>query len=155
MTASAAEIQHTATDACAPLARLLAAEGLSLAVQTATGRTLRGRKRGIEDLYHLLADREAPLRGAAVADKVVGKGAAALMAAGGVQTLHAGVISCAALELLTREDIKTTYGTLVPHIIRHDGKGICPIEEACLGTDSVEGCLQAIDKFLAGRKLRN
>lgn len=139
-TATAATLQR--------LADLIESEGLSLAVETADGRTLRGRLRGVADLRRLLDEPGRPLCGACVADRVVGKGAAALMAAGGVRALRAGVLSRAAAALLAREGLPFACDTPADHIVRRDGRGICPVEAACADTDSVEGCLQRIDAFL-------
>jgi len=58
------------------------------------------RERGVKDLYRLLREEPQLLDGAFVADKVVGKGAAALMILGGVEELFADVVSRAALDLL-------------------------------------------------------
>ena len=52
--------------------------------------------RGVADLYRLWSEQPAVLRGASVADKVVGKGAAALMIAGSVREVYAEVVSEAA-----------------------------------------------------------
>ena len=57
------------------------------------------RERGVKDLYRLLREEPQLLDGAFVADKVVGKGAAALMILGGVEELFADVVSRAALDL--------------------------------------------------------
>ena len=51
------------------------------------------RERGVKDLYRLLREEPQLLDGAFVADKVVGKGAAALMILGGVEELFADVVS--------------------------------------------------------------
>ena len=50
-------------------------------------------KRGVQDLYRLLKTEPDFLRGAFIADKVIGKAAAALMALGGVDEVFARVIS--------------------------------------------------------------
>lgn len=57
--------------------------------------------RGISDLYNLLSEDPEFLRGASVADKVVGKGAAALMILGGVKEVFADVVSRPALFTLS------------------------------------------------------
>ena len=67
-------------------------------------------RRGVADLYELLMTRPAELAGAFVADKVVGKGAAALMAAGGVAQVWTGVISLGALELFGKAGVEVEYG---------------------------------------------
>ena len=48
------------------------------------------RERGVADLFRLLREEPQLLRGAFIADKVVGKGAAALMVLGGGEGLFAG-----------------------------------------------------------------
>ena len=58
------------------------------------------RERGVADLFRLQHEEPQLLRGAFIADKVVGKGAAALMVLGGVEGLFADVVSRPALELL-------------------------------------------------------
>ena len=86
---------------------LLFAERCSCVVRN--GDTIRiFRERGVRDLWRLLHEEPELLDGAFVADKVVGKGAAALMAAGRVRELFADVVSHAALELLNGAGIPVT-----------------------------------------------
>jgi len=92
---------------------LLFAERCSCVVRN--GDTIRiFRERGVRDLWRLLHEEPELLDGAFVADKVVGKGAAALMAAGRVRELFADVVSHAALELLSRDSGKL-HGRRAPH----------------------------------------
>lgn len=100
--------------------------------------------RGISDLYHIYPG----LSGAEVADKVVGKGAAALMILGKVKRIHADVISEPALSLLKHSAIDVTYTTLTPNIINRSGSGLCPVEERCLDCSTAEECLQKIAEFI-------
>ena len=65
------------------LTEILHGGGWSLVVDNGAIRTFSGR--GVSDLYGLLTREPETLRGASVADKVVGKGAAALMVLGGVK----------------------------------------------------------------------
>lgn len=81
-------------------------------------------RRGVADLYALLQEDSDFLKGASVADKVVGKAAAALMILGEVGELHADVVSRPALDLFADSGVRVSYGTAVPHIInvqRRDG----------------------------------
>lgn len=111
---------------------LLFAERCSCVVRN--GDTIRiFRERGVRDLWRLLHEEPELLDGAFVADKVVGKGAAALMAAGRVRELFADVVSHAALELLNGAGIPVSYTVAVPHIINRAGDGICPVERLCAG----------------------
>ena len=79
------------------------------------------RERGVADLFRLLHEEPQLLRGAFIADKVVGKGAAALMVLGGVEGLFADVVSRPALELLAGAGIAVEYTVVVPNIVRRDG----------------------------------
>lgn len=102
---------------------------------------------GVQDVYSLLSHRPGILDNARVADKVVGKGAAALMILGKVRELHADVISLPALELLAHSDMEVTYALKVPNIINRKGDGICPVEKKCMPCTSPEECLTMIKEF--------
>lgn len=110
--------------------------------------------RGVSDLFRLLHESPAILEGALLADKIVGKGAAALMVVGKVKEVYADVISKSAFALLEQEGIRTTYGKLVPHIINRAGTGMCPVESRCLPCNTPEECLVEIQKFLEEMKRR-
>ena len=127
----------------------LHAEQCSCVVANVAGVTM-FHQRGVKDLYSLLGDEAEPLRGALVADKVVGKGAAALMVAGGVEWVWADVVSEGALELFERYGVEVEYGERVAHIINRAGDGMCPVERLCATFSSAEECLPAIDKFVKG-----
>lgn len=132
----------------------LYAEGCSCVIRN--GETLRSfHQRGVSDLWRLLQEEPALLRGAFVADKVVGKGAAALMAAGGVRGLFARTVSRPALELLAASGIPVMYETVVEHIINRAGNDICPVERLCAGARTPEECLPRIGEFVQGLKERS
>lgn len=108
--------------------------------------------KGISDLLRLLNEQPEVLDNASIADKIVGKGAAALMALGKVKDVYADVISESALALLVQEGIRATYGKLVPHIINHAGKGMCPVETRCLPCSTPTECLAEIKAFIEEMK---
>lgn len=105
-------------------------------------------ERGVKDLHRLLHTEPMLLCGAMIADKVVGKGAAALMVAGGARWVYAEVISQAALQLFEQHNIEVEVGSVVPHIINRAGDGFCPVERLCQGTDDIEECVELIDQFV-------
>lgn len=107
------------------------------------------RRRGITDLYALLADSPETLRGAMIADKVVGKGAAALMVLGGITAVYADVISRPALHLLEYAGIPVSYGTVADNIINRAGTDICPVEKLCAEASTAGECLPLIQKFIS------
>ncbi len=106
-------------------------------------------RRGVKDLHDLLTLSPEKLRDALVADKIIGKGAAALMVLGGVSRVYAGVISEPALAMLTSAGIPVTYGRRVANIINREGTGICPVETLCLDCASAADCLPLIEQFLS------
>lgn len=105
-------------------------------------------KRGILDLYNILKEEPEFLQDAEIADKIVGKGAAAIMIVGGAKSLSTYVISTPALELLRKSSVKTEYIMEVDNIINRDGDGICPVEQLCMDCVTAKECLPLIENFL-------
>lgn len=91
--------------------------------------------------------------GASVADKVVGKGAAALLILGGVRELFAGVVSTSALGLLKDSGIPVRFSQEVAHIVNRKGDGVCPVETLCKECTTAAQCLPLIREFVA--KIKN
>lgn len=105
-------------------------------------------RRGVMDLYLLLRDETQLLEGADIADKIIGKGAAALMILGGVGRVYTDVISQAALELFEKSGVEVEYGGVVSHIINRTGTGLCPVERLCAECATAEECLPLIEEFV-------
>lgn len=78
-------------------------------------------RRGIADLYDLWRNDPGFLDGASIADKVVGKGAAALVILGHAAEIYADIISDSALELFQGYPLKVSFGQKVPDIINRMG----------------------------------
>ncbi|WP_295939127.1 DUF1893 domain-containing protein [uncultured Alistipes sp.] len=112
------------------------------------GETRTFSRRRVADLYLLLETEPGFLEGASVADKVVGKGAAAIMALGGIRDLYTDVISTPAIGVLTEAGIEVTFETEVAAIRNRAGDGFCPLESRCAGEDSPEGMLPIIRDFM-------
>lgn len=105
-----------------------ALRGHSVAVCRA-GEVMTRDGRGIAPLL-AIASEENALRGASVADLIVGKAAALLMARAGVSEVYAEVMSEAGERTLSEHDIPHSCGLLVPYIIDRTGKDVCPMERA-------------------------
>lgn len=84
-------------------------------------------KPGVRDLEHLLDHDPEVLHGAVIADKVIGKAAAAMVVVGEVKELYAEVMSTKAIPFLEEADIAYTYGTLVDTIKEEGGR--CQLEK--------------------------
>lgn len=104
--------------------------------------------RGVKDLHRLLTNEPQLLRNALLADKVVGKGAAALMVLGQVKEVYADMISSPALHLLQEHGIRVSFGQEVEHILNRKQDGICPVERLCDDCRTAEECLPKITSFL-------
>lgn len=105
-------------------------------------------RRGIADLYDLWRNDPGFLDGASIADKVVGKGAAALVILGHAAEIYADIISDSALELFQGYPLKVSFGQKVPDIINRMGNGICPVEELCIDCKTATECLPFIQNFI-------
>ena len=84
---------------------------------------------------------------ASIADKVVGKAAAALIALAKVKEVYADVVSRPALDLLSKTNVKIRYGTVVPYIINRTATGWCPLEIRCFDCATPEECFYQIEAF--------
>lgn len=120
----------------------------SCVVGSASGDIYTFDRRGVKDLYDLLCNRPEILHHAFVADKVVGKGAAAIICAGEAQAIYADVISQSAEALLCDHGVIVQYGQRVPHIINRAGTDICPVEKLCAECVTPAECVKQISLFL-------
>lgn len=103
---------------------------------------------GVADLYDLYQTAPDFMKGASIADKVIGKGAAALMVLGGFKAVYADVISVPAINLLRESGVEVAFSQEVPHIINRDKNGWCPLETACHDLKSVEEMYPVIRDFV-------
>lgn len=108
------------------------------------------RKRGVRDLLQLLHEEHDFTSGAFIADKVVGKGAAALIVLCGIQEVFADIISTPARQLLDKSRVRYTYSVEVPNITSNRTKdGLCPVERVCADCQTAKECLPRIEEFVA------
>jgi iron complex outermembrane receptor protein len=108
-------------------------------------------KRGVADLFFLLDNEPEFLDGSFVADKVVGKGAAALMVLGGVKHVYTDVISTPALDLFKTYGVEVTFSVVTDRIVNRTKDGLCPVETLCLDLDSPADMLNEIRQFINNR----
>lgn len=104
--------------------------------------------KGIKPLFDIYSNRKEILRDASVADRVIGKAAAMIVANGGIKNLYAEIISEKAIEILKEYDIEFEYGKKVPIILNRDGSDLCPIEKLSQNTKDVDELIEKIKMFL-------
>ncbi len=84
--------------------------------------------RRIEDIKNILKENENALKGAVIADKVIGKVAGSILALAGVKEIYAEVISQYAVPVLEENHIKYEFENEVEYIINEQKTGMCPME---------------------------
>lgn len=133
------------------LIKLLHEGGYSCVIRKEEPRTFT--QRGVADLYDLLNQDPLFLHRAQIADKVIGKAAAALMVLGGVLEVYTDIISEPALALLQQAAVKVEYVQVVPRIQNRTQTGWCPLETICYEEESPETMYPMIRDFV--EKMRN
>jgi hypothetical protein len=107
---------------------------------------------GVRELLAAV-DRIGPdVRGASLADKVVGKAVALIVVHAGIRAVDTRVASEPAVRLLTLHGIPCEAGTIVPQILNRRGDGPCPMERATLPFAEVGPGLQQLREFIAARR---
>lgn len=127
--------------------RILHENGYSCVIEN-RGEIFTFTERGVRDLYNLYKNSPEILQGAFIADKVVGKGAAALMALGGVSEIYCDIISENAIKLLQDCKIMYSFAKQVPYIINRSKDGMCPVENLCQNAITPKECLPLIENFI-------
>ncbi len=121
-------------------------QSLSLLVRN-HGLTTRHENHGVQDLLTLLETEPERLKGAVVADKMVGKAAAALMISGGVKTVYTNLICTPARELFEQAGVRVVATEEVPQILNRDRSGQCPIDSRLNEAKTVEECVAILKKL--------
>ena len=130
------------------LKKMLSRDAVRGVLLTHDGEVVEFHNPGVKDLYVLVASRPHVLEGAHVADRVIGRGAALLLALGKVEEVFAQVISSPAVQVLNDAEITVDYDTLVPNIINRDGTDMCPVEKLTMNITDPEEAFIKIKEFL-------
>lgn len=109
-------------------------------------------ERGVKPLLYLLTEKKGFLKGASVADKVIGKAAALLMALGEIKEVHTLIISEPAIKVFEKHNIPCFYDKKVTRIVNRTGDGLCPMETLCLDVDEPQEAFQKITDFIKTMK---
>ena len=119
------------------IARKILRRGDYSLVMVRNGRMIyASRSHGIGGILQAIEDLDNRINGASVADRIIGKAAALLLAYSKVKDAYAIVISRNGLETLRSHGIPVDYESLVPKILDRSGREICPFEKIALEIDS-------------------
>ena len=107
---------------------------------------------GVRDLLALVEQEPERLRGAVVADKTIGKAAAALMVLGGVREAHTNNICTPARLMLQDAGVHVCYENELPMILNQDQTWQCPLDARLNETATATECLPLIRSFYAPKE---
>lgn len=82
----------------------------------------------INDIKEILKENREALKGAIIADKVIGKVAGSILTVAGVKEIYADVMSKYAITVLDKNNIKYKYKDLVDYVQNNEKTGMCPME---------------------------
>lgn len=125
---------------------MLNEQGLSLLVYN-NGELTTHANRGVQDLLQLISEQPERLQGAVVADKIIGKAAAAIMAFGGVKEVHTNIICIPAKQLFEAQGIPVFANEEVPMILNRDKSSMCPIDTQIANIESIEECVERLENL--------
>lgn len=100
----------------------------SLVVLYSNGKIKEYYQNRINDIKDILKENVTALKGAVIADKVIGKVASSILTVAGVKEIYADVMSQYAIPVLEGNNIKYEYNKLVDYVQNNDKTGMCPME---------------------------
>ncbi len=110
-----------------------------------------GDRPGVIDLWELYRENPQILKEAAAADRVVGRAAAFIMAAGGAAACYGQIMSRGAEAVLRRAGIIYEADIEVEAIKNAAGDDLCPLEKLTAGVEEPQEALDLLADFLADR----
>lgn len=117
--------------------------GASVVFADAGGRYHICEGRGVQPLLDCIAAGER-YPGGAMADRLVGKAAAALAVLLGVASVHGEVMSEAGRDYLAARGIAFSFREMIPRVLNRTGDDTCPMEKSVQHLDDPAECLQAL-----------
>ena len=128
--------------------KYLKEENLTLVVVKNEELIFKSKDKGIKPMYILATEMQETAKGASIADKVIGKGAALLCEYIGIKEIYSELMSEIAIKILNGANIDFTYSKSTPYIENRDRTGLCPIENIAKDLDNGEILLEKISEFL-------
>jgi len=102
---------------------------------------------GIRGLLQAIGKLGEEMAGSSVADKVVGRAAALLLAYSSVREVYASVLSREGMKVLKENRIKIEHQTLVQTILNQTGKDTCPFEKFSSQITSLDTAYEQLKNF--------
>lgn len=118
--------------------RRLCTENLTLSIVKSSKVIFESKTHGIFSFLEAIERFGEGLKGASVADKVVGKAIALLCIYAGVKAVYAETLSRKAKPVFEKHKVYFEFGNLVEKILDASKKAMCPFEKAALKIDKPE-----------------
>lgn len=128
--------------------KYLKEENLAIAVVKDGKLIFKSQEKGIKPMYTLATKMKEISKGASIADRVIGKGAAMLCKYIDVKEVYGQLISINAIEVLEEASIIYSYESTCPYIKNRDKTDLCPIEKIATNTRDIDTLLERIEEFL-------
>jgi hypothetical protein len=106
-----------------------------------------GTRDGIGELLETIDALDDQARGAALADKIVGKAVAMVARTAQLRAVYSPLMSQAACDALARARLTFEYDRLVPLILNKRNDGPCPMERLTLPLDDPDAAVNALREF--------
>ncbi|MDR2654796.1 MAG: DUF1893 domain-containing protein [Oscillospiraceae bacterium] len=123
---------------------LLESGKASCAVITAGGFLESAGGKGVAPLLGFYENNPQSLKGAFVADKIIGRAASVILVLGGVKKAYGEIMSEAAFCYLKQNGVCAEYKTKISRILNRSGNGICPLEESVLDEPDADKALKKL-----------
>jgi len=109
----------------------------------------RSSDRGIKPMFEHAFHQTELMKGASIADRVIGKAAALLAAYAGVSELYSPLVSQEAVKVCNVHGIKLEHDQVVDHIQNRTQTGLCPMEALSSNVTNPHEMLLKVKAFLA------
>ena len=131
---------------------ILETQELSLVVVKSGATIFTSKASGVLGLVNAIISCGSTMRGASVADRVIGRAAALLCVYSGVLEVYAALASEPGRHVLEKHKIPIEYHDIVPNILDRNRVGMCPFEKLTEKIESPEEAFLSIVECLKSVK---
>lgn len=110
---------------------------------------------GVKPILELMRENAEDLKGADVADKIIGRAAATALYLAGVSSVYGEIMSKHGQARLAEFGIKCEYGQLVEQIDNRDKTDMCPLEKSSFMYDDAEKSFASMMDFIDSKMAEN
>ena len=121
----------------------------AVAVISSDGKVITASGHTIRPLVTLADNFPEYFKDGAVADRVIGRGAASIIVTMGAKEAYGKLMSIPGKKMLEDAGIEVSYGLLTENIENMRRDGLCPLETRVADIEDVEECAKSVREFSA------